>query len=144
MIVSINSLRRWWAEKVEVIDGTPGYIYDLSIHLRDNKQFDYSKFLSEARKFKSDIIHICLDTFSTNVRVTIPAMIGSEKVCVIIDELIRLTENSMTLQRPINSDDQAVQKFSEEWPEYIAGPKNPLTFLYPDMPCSFFNVIKSS
>ena len=24
--------------------------------------------------------------------------------------------------------------------EYVIGPSNPLTFLWPDMPCSFFNV----
>ncbi len=50
----------------------------------------------------------------------------------------------MTVHRPINSDDRTVQKLSEKWPEYVLGPKNPLTFLGPDMPCSFFNVVKSS
>ncbi|KYY51654.1 Swt1 family HEPN domain-containing protein [Vibrio parahaemolyticus] len=142
-IVSINYLRRRWAEKSEVIDGTSGYIYDVSIHLRENKQFEYSKFLAETSQFKADIIHICLDTFSSSIRVTIPALIGSEKVCKLIDCLIQITENSMTLHRTINVDDQTVQKLSEEWPEYVVGPRNPLTFLSPDMPCSFFNVIKN-
>ncbi|MFW8590802.1 Swt1 family HEPN domain-containing protein [Glaciecola sp. 2405UD65-10] len=143
-IVSISSQRRRWAEKSVVIDGTPGYIYDLSIHLRDNRQFEYSKFLAETTRYKAEIIHICLDTFSSTVRVTIPAILGSEKVCKIIDGLINITEHSITIHRPTNSDDNSVQKLSEEWPEYVLGPKNPLTFLGPDMPCSFFNVIKSS
>lgn len=143
-IVSIYSLRRRWAEKVAVIDGTSGYIYDVNIHLRDNRQFDYSKFLTAASKYKAELIHICLDTFSSTARITIPAIIGSEKVCEIVDSLIDITENSMTFHRPINSDDQTVQKLSEKWPEYVLGPKNPLTFLGPDMPCSFFNVVKSS
>lgn len=143
-IVSINSLRRRWAKKVEVIDGASGFIYDVSIHLRDNKQFDYSRFLTEASKFKSDIIHICLEKYSSTVRVTIPAIIGSEKVCGIIDKLVRITENSIILQRPIHDDDQTIQELSEKWPEYVLGPNNPLTFLGPDMPCSFFNVIKSN
>jgi len=143
-IVSINSIRRRWAEKATVIDGTPGYIYDINIHIRDNRQFDYSKFLTAVSKFKADIIHICLDTFSSTARVTIPAIIGGDKVCKIVDNLIKITENSMTVHRPINSDDQTVQRLSEEWPEYVVGPKNPLTFLGPDMPRSFFNVIKSS
>ena len=143
-IVSINSIKRRWAERVAVIDGTTGYIYDVHIHLRDNRQFDYSKFLNAVSKFKTDIIHVCLDTFSSTTRVTIPAVIGSDKVCKIIDDLIRITDNSMTVHRPINSDDQSVQRLSEDWPEYIVGPKNPLTFLGPDMPCSFFNVVKSS
>ncbi len=143
-IVSISSLRRRWAEKSLVIDGASGYIYDVNIHLRASRQFDYSKFLATASKYKAELIHICLDTFSSTVRVTIPAILGSDKVCEIIDGLIIIVENSMTLHRPINSDDQTVQKLSEEWPEYVLGPKNPLTFLGPDMPCSFYNVIKSS
>jgi hypothetical protein len=143
-IVSISSLRRRWAEKVDVIDGTPGYIYAVNIHLRENKQFDYSKFLTAASEYKADLIHICLDAFSSTVRVTIPAKIGSSKVCEIIDKLIDITDNSMTVHRPINSGDQTVQKLSEKWPEYVLGPKNPLTFLGPDMPCSFFNVVKNS
>lgn len=40
-----------------------GYIYNVNIHLRDNKQFDYSKFLTAASKYKAELIHICLDTF---------------------------------------------------------------------------------
>lgn len=143
-IVSIYSLKRRWAETAEVIDGTSGYIYDVNIHLRDSRQFDYSKFLTAASKYKSELIHICLDTFSSTARVTIPAIVGSERVCEIVDYLIDVTENSMTVHRSINIDEQTVQKLSENWPEYVLGPKNPLTFLGPDMPCSFFNVVKSS
>lgn len=142
-ILSINLARRRWAEVSPRIDGAPGYIYNVNIHLRENRQFDYSKFLISSSKFKADIIHIFLDTFSNAVRVTIPAVIGSPKVCEIIDELIRITENSMTLHRPINIGDKVVQKLSENWPEYVIGPDNPLSFLGPDMPCSFFNVDKS-
>ncbi|MBR9874359.1 MAG: hypothetical protein GYB23_08840 [Vibrionaceae bacterium] len=143
-IVSIYSLRRRWAEKSAVIDGTLGYIYDVNIHLRDNRQFDYSKFLTAASKYKEEVLHICLDTFSSTVRVTIPAILGSGKVCEIVNDLISFTENSMTVHRSINSDDQTIQRLSEKWPDYVVGPKNPLTFLGPDMPCSFFNVVKSS
>lgn len=142
-IVSIHSIRRRWTEKSATIDGTSGYIYNINILLRNNRQFDYLKFLTAASKFKADIIHIFLDTFSSTVRVTIPAIIGGENVCKIIDGLINITESSMTALRSINSDDETVQKLSEEWPEYVIGPKNPLTFLESDMPCSFFNVIQS-
>ncbi|OAH99063.1 hypothetical protein A1332_04005 [Methylomonas methanica] len=119
-------------------------IYDVNIQLRDNRQFDYSKFLTETSKYKEVLIHICLDTFSSSARITIPAIIGSEKVCEIVDYLIDITENSMTVHRSINFDDQTVQKLSEKWPEYVLGPKNPLTFLGSDMPCSFFNVVRNS
>lgn len=143
-IVSINSIRRRWADKATMISETPGYIYDVRIYLRDNRRFDYSKFLTEAKNLKADIIHICLNVVSNEVRVTIPAIIGAEKVCKIIDDLIKITENPITTHHPTNSDNQIVQRLSEEWPEYVLGPNNPLTFLGPDMPCSFFNVIKST
>ena len=139
-IVSINSIRRRWAEKAEIIDKTSGYIYDFNIHLRDNRQFNYSNFLEASSKFKADIIHICLDTFSSSIRVTIPSVIGSNKVCEIIDDLIVFSENAIIFKHHINNDDQFVQRLSEEWPEYVVGPKSPLTFLAPGMPCSFFNV----
>lgn len=142
-IISVNVLKRKWAEASELIDGVPGYIYDVTIHIRNERQLDYNNFLSQTKTIHSELIHICLDTFSNSIRVTIPSVIGSEKTIKIIDKLISVTENSMTRIQQINADDLAVQKLSEEWPEYVLGPKNPLTFLAPDMPCSFFNVLKN-
>lgn len=142
-IVSINSIKRRWAEKSEKIAGTPGYIYNININLRGNWKFKYSELLTATNKFKADIIHVFLDAFSRTFRVTIPAVIGANEVCSIIDDLINITENSITVHPPINSNSNTVQKLSEEWPEYVLGPENPLTFLGPDMPCSFFNVRKN-
>lgn len=141
-IVSINMIKRSWAQSSEVIDGTPGYIYDVNIHIKNQQQFDYTRLLTHIKTFKPEIIHICLDNFADSARVTLPAVIGSEKAIDIIDEIIKLTDSSLTIRRPMNINDNWVQEFSEEWPEYVLGPKNPLTFLCPDMPCSFFNVLK--
>lgn len=141
-IVSINSSRRRWAKKSVEITGTQGYIYDVNISLRDNWKFKYPELLTATNKFKADVIHICLDAFSDTFRVTIPAVIGADAVCGIVDSLINITENSITVHHAINSDVDTVQKLSEEWPDYVIGPENPLTYLGPDMPCSFFNVMK--
>jgi hypothetical protein len=35
---------------------------------------------------------------------------------------------------------KAVDEFAMQWPEYVLGPSNPLTFLDPDMPCDFFGL----
>ena len=142
-IVSVNTIKRIWAEESETIDGVSGYIYDVNIHIRNKRQFNYSSFLLQTNSLHSEIIHILLDTFSTSIRVTLPAVLGSIRVIEIIDKLIHATENTMTISKMINADDLSVQKLSEEWPEYVLGPKNPLTFLSPDMPCSFFNVLKN-
>jgi hypothetical protein len=142
-IVSVNILKRIWAERTELIDGTPGYLYDVRIHIRDERQFDYKQFLVKTKTLHSEFVHICLDTFSDSIRVTIPAVIGSESIISIIDKLIDTTKYTMTQSHRINADDLSVQRLSEEWPEYVLGPKNPLTFLDPEMPCSFFNVLKN-
>lgn len=142
--LSINLIKRRWAETAQVIDEAPGYIYTVDIHLRDGRQFDYQDFLLSMKRYKADIIHICLDRYSNSVRVTIPAVLGSEKVCEIIDSLIIFTKSQVSIHRRVSSDDQAVQRLSEKWPEYVLGPDNPLTFLGPDMPCSFFNTEKNS
>jgi len=47
-----------------------------------------------------------------------------------------------SLRRTVDKGDQQekVQRLADRWPEYVLGPKNPLCFLSPDMPCSFFTV----
>jgi hypothetical protein len=141
-VLKVNSLKRTWAQNTATIDGVPGYLYDVTVVVRGNRQLDYAKFLEGIKEHNSSIVHICLDTFSKSARITIPAVFGSEKVMNIIDATIPLMESSMVMARNINSDDQTVHRLSESWPEYVLGPKNPLTFLCPDMPCSFFNVLK--
>ncbi|MDO9140369.1 MAG: Swt1 family HEPN domain-containing protein [Methylobacter sp.] len=142
-IVSVNTIKRKWAEQSEIVDGTPGYLYDIRIVIRNGRQYNYKKFLDQTKTIHSNFVHICLDTFSNSIRVTLPAILGSDKVIKIIDELISTTEYTMEISRQINADDLSVQNLSEKWPEYVLGPNNPLTFLGSDMPCSFFNVIKN-
>ena len=137
--VSVNVIKRKWAEYSETVDGVAGYLYDVRIHMRNERQFDYNKFLKRTKRNHSQFVHICLDTFSTSLRVTIPAILGSEKIIELIDDLIQETEYSFVTGRRINVDDKYVQKISDKWPEYVLGPENPLTFLDPEMPCAFFN-----
>ena len=39
-----------------------------------------------------------------------------------------------------SAEDERVEALANQQPEYVLGPANPLTFLWPDMPCSFFDV----
>jgi len=139
-IVSVNISNREWAQKTDKIDGAIGYIYDVKIYMRKENRFKYKSFLERTKLFHSDVLHICLEESSASIRVTIPAKLGSEKVIEIIDLLIEETNNSVTQSFLLPDNNLAVQKLSEEWPEYVLGPKNPLTFLDPSMPCSFFSV----
>ncbi|QMS77879.1 Swt1 family HEPN domain-containing protein [Aeromonas veronii] len=139
-IVTIGYLKRHWATDVASISGETGYIYDVSFSVRNRKQIDIEKFLQQSNKYQNEIIHFCLDSFATSIRFTIPAVVGSERVIEIISNLIIILQNSLTLLRETNLKDAVVQKIADKWPENVVGPKNPLTFLSPDMPCSFFNV----
>lgn len=143
-IVSINLIKRQWAEETQEFPGVSGYIYDVNVLLRDNRVFKYTELLGYIKKFKKDIIHISLDALSSSIRITIPAVIGSDEVCKVIDGLLYAVENSITSSSIRNPDKDEVQEISNEWPEYVLGPLNPLTYLCSDMPCSFFNVLKQS
>lgn len=139
-IVTVGYLKRHWATDVASISGEIGYIYDVSFSVRNRKQIDIDKFLQQSNKYQNEIIHFCLDSFATSIRFTIPAVVGSERVIEIISNLITILQNSLTLLRETNLKDAVMQKIADKWPENVVGPKNPLTFLSPDMPCSFFNV----
>jgi len=137
--VSVNVIKRKWAEDSETMDKVEGYLYDVRINMRKERQFDYDSFLKQTKRSHSEFVHICLDTFSTSLRVTIPAILGSERIIKLVDELIETTKYSFVSSHRINADDKYVQKISDKWPEYVLGPENPLTFLGPEMPCTFFN-----
>lgn len=142
-IVSINSSRRRWSEKTVEIAGKPGHIYDVSIRLRENWSYNYPKVLTEMDKFKDKLIHIFLDSFFKEIRVTIPSVLGTDEVCKIIDSIIEISANSLTLSQSSDDASSKVQNLSEKWPEHVLGPNNPLTYLGPDMPCEFFNISKN-
>ncbi len=81
-----------------------------------------------------------LDSFNSSIRVTIPAVLGTRSVNKAIQDIVDWVPSS--LRRTADKGDQSdkVQRLADDWPEYVLGPKNPLCFLAPDMPCSFFSV----
>jgi hypothetical protein len=129
--------RPWetWRTKV---DGVSGFLYDLVLTAHDDRKFDYSRFLKQTTSFHFHLVHVCLATFENSVRFTIPALLGSAKVIEIVQEAVEIAGRTVNRSRnPIAPPPQAV---ADEWPEYVLGPKNPLTFLDPGMKCSFFTV----
>jgi hypothetical protein len=74
------------------------------------------------------------------VRVTIPALLGSAEVIRIVEQMMTAALYCLVSRSLRDSDDDSVQRLANTWPEYVLGPENPLTFLAPDMPGSFFGV----
>jgi hypothetical protein len=131
-------VERWpWAEWADEIDGRAGFLYDFVLTAHDERQFDYPKFLDRTRNLHQHMVHVCLSSFENSVRLTIPAVLGSTKIIEIMDRVVEIARYHVSRSRnPIAPDPDALV---EEWPEYVLGPKNPLTFLDPGMKCTFFN-----
>jgi hypothetical protein len=117
-----------------------GFLYNVTIICRDRRIFDYKRFLQDTKRVHGNLVHICLDSFSTSVRVTIPAILGTRDVNKTIQNILDWAPNA--LRRGDDKDDRSEenQSLADEWPEYVLGPNNPLCFLGPDMACSFFTV----
>lgn len=65
----------------------------------------------------------------------IPAVLGSERVIPIVERCLEVAGYEAT--RSHWQQDKA-KRIADEWPEYVLGPEDPLEFLKPGMPCSFF------
>lgn len=149
--VSVDVLRRPWLESPSTreIAGSAGYLYDAEIGARQNRAFDYSRFLEKTEDIHPSICHICLDNMFTTLRVTVPAILGAEAVAGVLERLVDYAgmvafrqSRQPTFEEAVGQPggETMVDSFAKRYPEYILGPSNPLTFLCPDMPCSFFSV----
>ena len=114
-------------------------MYDVTIHARHQSHLEYRRLLQSTSRLHEHLVHICLDSIAKSIRITIPAVLGAEHVTPIVERFYEASlyclVSGLSQQR-----DNAVQAFADTWPSYVLGPENPLTFLAPDMPCSFFGV----
>lgn len=136
--MTVQVLTRPWAAKTNRVDGTVGHLYDFALIAHDDRKFDYDRLLEATRRLHPNVVHMCLDSFENALRVTIPAVLGAAEVIALMDELLERARSNVGRSRnPVTSN---AEWTAAEWPEYVLGPKDALTFLAPDMPCSFFNV----
>jgi hypothetical protein len=135
--MTVQVLTRPWAAPTRQVDGTPGHLYDFALMAHERK-FDYGRLLEATRRLHPDLVHVCLDTFEDTLRLTIPTVLGSAAVIALMEEVLERARSHVGRSRnPVAPD---AERIAAEWPEYVLGPKDALTFLAPDMPCSFFNV----
>lgn len=139
--MSIDVISRPWISKPISfpIEGKKGFLYDVVIVGRQEKYFDYRQYFDDTKELHKHFVHLIPDAFSKSVRVTIPSILGKDKIIKIINKLIFWLSNS--LHSPLSRlSEERVKALSDEMPEYILNPNNPLAFLDPEMPCSFFGV----
>ena len=134
-----------------------GVIYRATIYREpgSGRYFDYPAILEWTRHLHQRVIHLILDSFQEIFHVTIPGLLEPEDALDLIEEFHGACANSYTVfplvsheVRAPKSDPRAeyalaVRPFeliAAEWPHYVLPPSNPLAFLTPDCPCSFFEV----
>lgn len=139
--VSVEVMRRAWRARRSSarVAGEEGYLYDVTITGLDRRSFDYPRYLQDTKRLHEAVVHICLDSYNSRVRATIPAVLGTRQVNQTIQGLIDWVPNSL---RRSDMEDRSKENeyLAQKWPEYVLGPSNPLSFLTPDMPCSFFSL----
>jgi hypothetical protein len=136
--VQVELLRRPWADKtVPPSEASIGYLYDVRLFAGDGRKFDYARLLEATKGRHGSLVHLCLDHFPTTLRLTIPAVLGTTEVIDIVEFVTERARYNVQRGDPIGL---LPQQIADDWSELVLGPENPLTFLDPDMRCSFFGV----
>jgi hypothetical protein len=129
-----RSVRPWVGKEYGVPN--PGVVYDVAIQATDARSMDYAEILSRTKLLHPRCIHICLEHMCNAIRLTVPSVHQPDEV---IETIETFRECVVRYIRPFRSDSDLAEKIAAEWPEYVLPPSNPLTFLCPDMPCTFFD-----
>jgi len=146
--VSVSAHRRpWVTQRASSIPGRPGYIYDVSFTVNHRRMIDYDLLLTDTANLHPDVVYIHLDTFAQTLRITLPAVAGARSINATIQGFLDWIPNSLrSREEHARSDSELAERtdkaqgLADQWPEYVLGPRNPMSFLSPDMKCSFFSV----
>jgi len=135
--LSVCALRRPWATE-PLKDGGPGYLYDFNLFAQDGRGFDMRDLLDRTQRWHKHLVHLCIESDGASIRLTVPTVLGTESVIDLVQAFYDAALNAARHHRML--DEHAMDALASAWPEYVLGPSNPLTFLDPEMPCSFFHV----
>lgn len=135
--LSVRTQQRPWAT-ASFEAGKPGGFYDLYLFAQDGRAFDLPRFLEGTQTRHKHLVHLCLESDGDSVRLTIPSVLGATAVIELVRFFYDAAVNAARRGRSANA--AATNALADSWPEYVIGSNNPLTFLDPGMPCSFFTV----
>jgi hypothetical protein len=132
-----------------------GLLYDVRFIAHHPNRFKSADVLKYTSERHADIVHIFLDSLENSIRVTIPALLGATKVIDIINRFDHVCKNTTTpfahplgelsekdeeFKKRVKRMNAAMNRVARQWPHYVIPPGNPMSFLGPDCPCSFFGV----
>lgn len=143
--LEIEMSRRPWVTTPYSDADARGYVYHVLVRARRGSLLDYRQLLRGMEDYHDRVIHFCLESYAHTIRLTIPAVSGPEPIIEMVERLVEVASCSRTPEPTIAFDtltgspkDDPVQDLAEDYGEHVLGPRNPLTFLDPDMPCSMF------
>lgn len=147
--IKIDIVKRPWIgipENFTQVIGQPGFFYALNIHEHDGREFHYEDLLKSTKSIHQHILYISMGSNGDHLRVLIPSLLGKEMMIEIIRAFIDAAANNSwpgRSDRSFSSDSvenimNKIESIADKWPEYVIGPENPISFLAPDMECSFF------
>jgi hypothetical protein len=137
--VTVETVRRAWADRSVPVDGGKGRLYDVRLRARQERHFDYGQLLSHTAAIHDRVAHIVLESDARSIRFTIPAVLGSAAVIPTVEHIVEGARYSL-VSGTLPHDDDRAQRLADELPEYVLGPNHPLGYLSPEMPCSIFGV----
>jgi hypothetical protein len=111
---------RPWAKWTEPVAGQEGIFYDVSIYLRGSRRryFDYQNWLENTRRLHKHVGHICLEDQADSIRVTVPAVLGEQRVIEVLDHMIDMAQSSARPGEWPNYKG-TIKNVADEWPEYV-------------------------
>ncbi len=138
---NIEVIRRPWlrAKYQGQVAGKYGYLFDINIHARQNRVFEYKNFLKNTTHIHDRCCHILLDSFGTTIRATLPSVLGAAQITDTVNTLIEMGRSALRPSQTLLEINR-VDSLAKDWPEYVLGPDHPFSFLGPDMPCKIFSI----
>ncbi|SRR6266571_1503920 len=130
---------RPWVDKSslkERIAPNPGVLYDVGFQALDGRSLAYDEILSRTQALHARCIHVILDSSCSSIRITLPSVLPLKEVIETIEAFREPVLRS--IQPRIERREDLGDTIASRWPEYVIAPSNPLSFLCPDMPCTFF------
>lgn len=135
--LSVNVTKRPWAT-APVAPGVAGHFYDFQLFAQDDREFDIGKLLERTRDLHVHLVHLILDHDASSVRFTVPSILGADTIIGLVERFHEMAVYTVRRGRNTSGRD-TMEALARRWPEYALGPESPLTFLGPEMECSFFS-----
>ena len=116
------------------------------------RSFRTADILASTKGIHRSLLHVHIDSLHATLTVTIPSRLPTDRIVTVLQQFFDVCQREISaraVSSPEPDDDpqrwydqltNPTTALAAEWPHYVLPPVNPLTFLDPTNPCSFFGV----